>query len=112
MIQDEIPSVESLRSERAHQRFPRMAEIIRDVAQKHGVTVAQLHGNQRVREVVFARYEACWRCWTEAGATYSSIARALGNRDHSGVMHAVKQYKKYLAAKDVSPTISPGEKAE
>jgi chromosomal replication initiation ATPase DnaA len=58
-------------------------------ARRFGVEPAWLASERRDRPVIDARWAAMWLC-REAGFSYPRIGRAFG-RDHSAVMHAVRQ---------------------
>ncbi|WP_420433069.1 helix-turn-helix domain-containing protein [Hyphobacterium sp.] len=70
------------------------AEILEEVAARHGVTVRQLTGQQRQKSIVMARRDAI-RCLasepTPAGR-YRSLPQIgrLMNRDHTTIVHHVK----------------------
>lgn len=68
-------------------------EIVKAVAEKHGVGVKEIFGHGKRHKAMLARREVCWRLKTERGMTYSSIGRFV-HRDHTTVMHAVKMYEK------------------
>jgi chromosomal replication initiator protein len=73
-----------------------MREIIREVAQKHGVLVADILSDRRHKPVVVARHEAMWRCKNETSFSLPQIGRAIGNRDHTTVMHGIKMHEQRM----------------
>lgn len=89
------------RFERAFQlvrdlRVPReitMAQIIKEVADAHGLTVPVLRSRRRSRYISRPRQEAMWRCHTETSHTLNEIARFFGGFDHTTVMHAIKAHE-------------------
>lgn len=59
-------------------------------ALRWGITVDELTGSSRRREVIDARHVAASAA-RFCGATYPLIGRALGGRDHTTAMHAVSR---------------------
>jgi chromosomal replication initiator protein len=66
------------------------------VCRKHGITAAQLRSDCRDMELVHARQEAMYRLRTEKNLSLSAIGRELGKRDHTTVIHGIKQHKKRI----------------
>ncbi len=64
-------------------------EIIAVVARYFGLTQTALKGPARRKTLVFARSIAVYLLRTLTSATYAQIGRALGNRDHTTIMHAM-----------------------
>lgn len=73
-------------------------QIVAEVCIKHRVSIAQVKGSSRLREVVTARFEAFYRISEELGYSLPMIGRAVGNRDHSGVLHGIRRHKARLEA--------------
>jgi hypothetical protein len=72
-------------------------KIITEVCRKRNVTLAALFSNRRVTHLVHARQEVMYRLREELNLSYPEIGRTLG-RDHSTVIHGIKQYEKLLAS--------------
>ena len=69
------------------------ADIIRETAEKHGLSVAQIIGHCRRREYAWPRQEAMYRIFTECPhLSYPEIARRLGGRDHTTVLGGVRRH--------------------
>lgn len=68
---------------------PSMAHVAKEVAERHGITVADLKGRSQYRDVCRARHECMSIMKTLAGRSYSEIGRFLG-RDHASVIHGVR----------------------
>lgn len=66
--------------------------ILIETAEKHGVTVAQIVGETRVRNVANARHEAAFRMATEADMSLPAIGRRLGHRDHTTALHSIRKF--------------------
>lgn len=77
----------------------RVKEIRREVVTGrlfHGqpMTVADLLGPNRESAVVRARQYAMWRIKQETNWSLPRIGRAFGGRDHTTVLHALRQIEK------------------
>lgn len=73
-------------------RRPRhMREIAREVAEAYEVTVEDLRGRVRTRNIVLARHAAMYRMRMEAGRSYQQIGGYL-NRDHTTVMSGIRAH--------------------
>lgn len=76
----------------------RWREIIKEVCVKHEVPILAVRGNHRSRDIVRARHEVFYRLRTETGLSYTSIAKKVGNFDHttaiSGYNSHVRRMKK------------------
>lgn len=73
---------------------PRMRDILKDVAKRHGFNKRDLIGARQTRDVCAARQEFCYLARTQADKSYPQIGRFLGNRDHTTIIHAVRQHAK------------------
>ncbi len=82
-----IVSFEDINSEERHLA----GKIAVDVAVRHGVTIGDLYGPSRRKEVCTARYEAMYRL-REEGMSLKVVGRILGGRDHSTVLHGIAQH--------------------
>lgn len=72
--------------------------ILLAVCGKHGVSMADLCGDRRVKYIATARHEACYRLATETTWTLARIGSFVGGRDHSTVSNSIKQHKKRMEA--------------
>ena len=73
---------------------PPLRRILIEVAQKHGLSVADITGPSRKHRVLPARWEYFYRATAETDKYVNAIARAV-NRDHSCVCHAVVEYARH-----------------
>lgn len=73
-------------------------QIIAEVAAKHLVSIAQVKGQSRLREVIGARFEVFYRMSTELGYSLPMVGKAVGGRDHSGVLHGIRKHKARMEA--------------
>ena len=72
-------------------------KIIYRIAQKHGVSVADIKGHSRKQHIVYARQEAAYVLRLERNLTLNQIGSLLGHKDHTTILHAVKCHEKKLA---------------
>lgn len=87
--------------------LPSIASICRDVAEKYGLTVAQLESQSRIRPIAHPRQEVMWRAYQirrwDGSRRYSTTMigrywKGKGGRtkglDHSTVIHSLRAYEK------------------
>lgn len=72
----------------------RAEEVIAEVAEKHGLTVADLRGPQRSREYAWPRQEAMYRLFRVLGLSSTVTGRMLGGRDHTTVLSGSEAHEK------------------
>jgi len=75
----------------------RVSHILQEVAAKHKLTVYLMLNGRRGPKYVEARWEAMYRLRNEIvirgeQASYPQIAQWIGVKDHTTVMHGVKQF--------------------
>lgn len=73
--------------------------IVREVCAKHGLTVPQIIGTCRSRDIVAARHEAFWRLSRETKMSSTRIGYRMGGKDHTTVLHGIKMHKQRMAAR-------------
>lgn len=73
-------------------RTPRWRLVLRAVARKHRLKVADITGPRRYKDVVAARFEAAWRMRVRLGMSLPAIGRRLGGRDHTSILNAVRRH--------------------
>ena len=79
-------------------RFATDAQMImHQVANDYGLLVKDLRGPRRDRRVAWPRQHAMYRMYVERNLSLPTIGRLLGGRDHTTVLHGVRQHKKRLA---------------
>lgn len=71
-------------------------KIMREVCEKHDITIRDLTGKSRVRHIVAAKKEAAYRMVTERGMTYMHVAARMGYKEHSAILYLYNGYKEYL----------------
>lgn len=72
--------------------IPSWKKIVREVSEKHGVSILDMLSTRRAQPFVAARYEAMYRLRHETTMSYPAIGRRLGGRDHTTVLHGVRQH--------------------
>lgn len=72
-----------------------MRVIFKDIADKHGMTEADLY----VRDRCYAVSRARWAAWAECRARGYSfpVIAALGGWDHTTIIHGVREHQKVAA---------------
>ena len=75
---------------------PSWRRILRETADKHGLTVADLTGPSQKQRPAHARQEAMWRMRTELNMSFPRIGARL-NRHHTTAMFAVEQHGRRIA---------------
>jgi chromosomal replication initiation ATPase DnaA len=78
--------------------FVAVDAVVRRASMREGVTVEQLRGAQRDRRTARARW-AVMMVLRDAGMSTPQIGRTLGDRDHTTVLHGLREGAA-LAAKD------------
>lgn len=73
------------------------AGVVEAVGKHFGVSTAELAGQGRARKIVLPRQVAMYLLREETGATLLEIGRTLGGRDHTTVMHGIRQVEKAMA---------------
>ncbi|MEZ4523642.1 MAG: chromosomal replication initiator protein DnaA [Thermomicrobiales bacterium] len=70
--------------------------IIAEVSSHFDVTLAELRGRGRSKQIVLPRQVAMYLIRDETGSSLVEIGRYLGNRDHSTVMHGISKIEDTL----------------
>lgn len=83
------------RAERLMREQPTELDIAEQVAERHGVTVAEIMGPARGGGVPTARAEIWWRCRTQLGSSYAHLGRLFA-RDHTTILVAVRKHDRKL----------------
>ena len=74
--------------------------IISVVADHYGVTPADLSGNKRNSKIVMPRQVSMYLCREIISTPLKNIGKALGNRDHTTVMHGIEKIENELQNDD------------
>lgn len=98
-VVETIPEPEPEREE----QLTAAQSIMRDVCRKHGLTMEELRGTTRRRDIVHARQECFYRMRTEVTAlgrplSLPRIARLFG-RDHSTIVHGIERHAQRMVSK-------------
>lgn len=69
-------------------------DIIRHVANQHGVTLEEIVGATRSRNVVTARWHAIWEVKRAFPMRMSTprLGRTFGGRDHTTILHSIRHW--------------------
>lgn len=76
--------------------------IIRETAALRGISLEQIMGRSRYREVTAARFEIYHRLSVELGYSLPMIGKTLG-RDHTGVLHGIRKHQRELGETKSAP---------
>jgi len=76
------------------------------VADHFNLTVPELTARTRQRDIVHARQIAMYLCRELLKASYPSIARAFGGKDHSTVIHSCTKVKKEMADSSIRALVN------
>lgn len=79
------------------QRPSTMREITVEVAQKHQLNPREMRAGARERRVAHPRQEAMWRIYQTGRYSYPQIARFLGYKDHTTIIHGVREHERRRA---------------
>jgi chromosomal replication initiation ATPase DnaA len=71
-----------------------MADLITEVAKRHGVTVSEIKGKGRMSNLVIPRDEFVYECRL-AGKSFPMIGKFL-NRHHTTIIASERRYLKRL----------------
>lgn len=70
-----------------------VAQIVAETASKHKITVSDILGQSRKRDVAWPRQEACFRVFTECPhISYPEMGRRIGGRDHTTCLYGVHRH--------------------
>lgn len=72
-------------------------DVKRSVAEKYGVTIRQIESTGRAKTFFQPRAEACWIGKIRLGMSTKHIGILMGGRDHTSVIHAIRQYERWRA---------------
>ena len=78
-----------------------MKTILREVSEKHEVSIAIMKGDRRNRSAVRARQEYCWRACKETCKSLPDIGNLI-HRDHTTVMHGRDVHQARLDSGEVA----------
>ena len=68
--------------------------ILAVCAEHFALPVAELTGQSRKKELVFARQTAMSLCRTLLGLSYPALGRIFGGKDHSTVLYSIRKFQK------------------
>ena len=69
------------------------ADIIDQVAARHGVSADDLRGRGRIRSIAWPRQEAMSRLYREAKMSMAGVGMLLGGRDHTTIMEGIRAHE-------------------
>jgi len=75
--------------------------IVRAVAAHFEIRISELKSTKRARNIAFPRQIAMYLCRNHTSASYPDIGNALGGKDHSTAINAVKKITEKITEPDV-----------
>jgi chromosomal replication initiator protein len=78
---------------------PRLIEpatLIQAVCEHLNLPISEVKSSRRKRELTYARHVAMYLMRNDASMTFAAIARLMGKKDHSTVVHACNQLERDL----------------
>jgi chromosomal replication initiation ATPase DnaA len=72
-------------------KIVRMRDVARIVGNVFEIRPERLRSYHRAREIAWPRHAFCSLCYNVLRNTSTEIGRFLNNRDHTTILHAVKQ---------------------
>ena len=85
-----LPRVQQTMSER----------LLVEASEATGIPVTRIKGGERAQPIATVRFAIIWVMREHSGLSLPQIGRAIGNRDHTTVMHACRRAK---ALRDTDP---------
>ena len=81
----------------ARRRPTAAADVVEAVVDYYGVTLRELRGRARTKEIVLPRQVAMYLAKQLTSRSLPEIGRRFGNRDHTSVLHAVNKITELMA---------------
>jgi hypothetical protein len=78
----------------------RIQKLLKEIADKHCITVMDIKGASRKNKPILARREACYRLRTELNMSFTKVGWAVGYRDHTTILNAVRRYEELMVKGD------------
>jgi len=95
-----LGEIETMLAEAAAERVVEIRHIIRVVSVLSGISIAELMSERRARHIARPRQVIMYLAKIHLGLSLPKIGRAIGNRDHTTVMHAHRKIDRLLRVGD------------
>lgn len=76
----------------------RWKTIVREVCEKHGVTLMEIRSHRRARKITTARQEAYYLINQSTLLSLPKIGRLMGGFDHTSVLHGIRKHQERIDA--------------
>jgi chromosomal replication initiator protein len=76
------------------ENYKSVHEIIAEVCAEYKVSRLDMISDRRSRSIAWPRQEAMYRTYKETPLSLPAIGTVFGNRDHTTVLHAIRQVEK------------------
>lgn len=83
-----------------NQGLIRLGTICRVVAEHYRLSLIDIEGPSRHKEMIRPRFVAMFLCWEMASASTPRIGRHFGNRHHTTVMHGLRCVQGWMASSE------------
>jgi len=97
-VVEEVLGGEAQRQSSRKKASPR--QVITEIARYYGVSVDDLLGKKRSRDIVMPRQIAMYILRSELDLSYPQIGSHLGGRDHTTIMHGCEKIGNLVSKKD------------
>ena len=74
-------------------------EVLSVVANETGISMAQIVSDERNKSVILARHIAAKILHDHFGMTMVNVAKTLGRKDHSTIVHAIQKIDDHLTSR-------------
>jgi len=76
---------------------PQIAKrLVKETAEECGVSPSDIYGSSRVPSVAHARQLAAWRIAKSTTMSMPRIAKLMGGRDHTTILHSIRRINEML----------------
>lgn len=76
----------------ANWKVPLWRRIMVEVCNKHRITISEMVGQQRARNITAARHELYYRLKTETTMNLPQIGHRIGGRDHTTILSGLRAH--------------------
>ena len=79
--------------------------ILHTVAEHFGFSPSDIQGPKRIADIVTARQIYMYLCRELTNTNLTTIGKYLGNRDHTTIMHGIKNVQSKINSNELSATV-------
>lgn len=93
---------ELMNARRYVRKYPTTTEIIEAASRRFGIPAHDIMSQRRTNEIIFARHAIYWLCRECTPMSLLQIGHLLGKRDHTTILHGIRQTEDRIAANNPS----------